>query len=120
MAHPTRVRAPALPAQSESWGRSRRGPSRPPPNTALRAHSRDELLGWRPTPLRDQRFLGRQEVAPVLRVEAVGVGPVLVDAAPRIGPVVVNLAAQEVPPDSPHVLVLAELEIGRASCRERV
>src|SRR5437867_12655255 len=106
MAHPTRVRAPALPAQSESWGRSRRGPSRPPPDAALRAHSRDELLGWRPTPLRDQSLLRRREIPAVLRVETVGVRPVLVHPGRRIGPVVVELAAQQLSGEPAHVLVL--------------
>src|SRR5207245_10616848 len=71
-------------------GRFWRGPSRrPPPMETLRADAADELLGRRAAPLRDQRFFGRQEMALVLHVEAIGVGPVLVHAAPRIGPVVV-------------------------------
>src|SRR5690348_14860647 len=69
----------------------------------------DELLRRRLAPLRDERLLGRHQVRAVGEVEAVRVGPVLVHAAPRVGPVVVDLAAQHVPADAPHVLVLAAL-----------
>src|SRR2546426_7051850 len=69
----------------------------------------DEFLGHRLAPLRAQSFLRRQQLGAMARVEHVGVGPVLVHPAPRILPVVVDLAAEDVPPDAPHVLVLARL-----------
>src|SRR5436309_14143935 len=41
-------------------------------------------------------------------VQTVGVGPALVYPTPGIRPVVVDLAAEQMPADPPHVLVLAE------------
>src|SRR6266581_3863299 len=75
----------------------------------LRDRVRDERLRHRLAPLRAQPFLRRQQLGPIARVEHVGVGPVLVHPAPRILPVVVDLAAEDVAPDAPHVLVLARL-----------
>src|SRR2546422_7510003 len=74
----------------------------------LRAHMTDELLGCAFPPLADERLLDRQQVRAAPCVQAVGVRPALVHPAPRIAPVVVNLAPQEMPSDTPHVLVLAE------------
>src|SRR3979409_1282755 len=76
---------------------------------ALRDRVGDEFLRNRLPPLRAQAFLRREQLGSMARVEHVGVGPVLVDPAPRILPVVVDLAAEDVPPDAPHVLVLAGL-----------
>src|SRR2546425_10797336 len=75
----------------------------------LRDRVGDEFLRHRLAPLRAQSFLRRQQLGAMARVEHVGVGPVLVHPAPRILPVVVDLAAEDVPPDAPHVLVLARL-----------
>src|SRR5712691_3739379 len=76
---------------------------------ALRDRVCDELLRHRLAPLRAQSFLRRQQLGAMARVEHVGVGPVLVHATPRVLPVVVDLAAEDVPPDAPYVLVLARL-----------
>src|SRR6267143_1117428 len=76
---------------------------------ALRDRVGDEFLRNGLPPLRAQSFLRRQQLGPMARVEHVGVGPVLVHPAPRILPVVVDLAAEDVPPDAPHVLILARL-----------
>src|SRR6267143_4266590 len=77
--------------------------------TALRDRVGDEFLGHRFAPLGAQSFLRRKELGAMARVEHVGIGPMLVHPAPRILPVVVDLAAEDVPPDAPHVLVLAGL-----------
>src|ERR1700691_6243526 len=69
----------------------------------------DELLRRPLAPLRPQRFLGGNEIGAVGEIETIAVGPVLVHASPRIGPVVVDLAAEHVPANAPHVLVLAGL-----------
>src|SRR6266853_1303221 len=71
----------------------------------LRDRVGDELLRHRLAPLRAQSFLRRQQLGAMARVEHVGVGPVLVHPAPRILPVVVDLAAEDVPPDAPHVVI---------------
>src|SRR5438309_1785991 len=77
--------------------------------TALRDRVADEFLGYRFAPLGAQAFLSRKELGSMARVEHVGIGPVLVHPAPGILPVVVDLAAEDVAPDAPHVLVLAGL-----------
>src|SRR6266850_4331175 len=69
----------------------------------------DEFLRHRLAPLGLQTFLRRQQLGAMARVEHVGVGPVLVHPAPRVLPVVVDLAAEDMPPDAPHVLILARL-----------
>src|SRR5215510_10492795 len=69
----------------------------------------DEFRGRRLAPLRGERLFRRHQIRAVREVEPVAVGPVLVHAPPRIGPVVVDLTAQDVPADSPHVLIFAEL-----------
>src|SRR6267143_171636 len=76
---------------------------------ALRDRVGDEFLRNRLAPLRAQSFLRRKQLGAMARVEHVGVSPVLVHPAPRILPVVVDLAAEDVAPDAPHVLVLAGL-----------
>src|SRR6267378_2056694 len=75
----------------------------------LRDRVGDEFLRHGLPPLRAQAFLRRQQLGAMARVEHVGVGPVLVHPAPRILPVVVDLAAEDMPPDAPDVLVLAGL-----------
>src|SRR5580765_3108207 len=75
----------------------------------LRDHPIEESLRRPLAPLGNQSVVGRDQVRAVLRVQPVGVGPVLVYAAPWIRPVVVDLAAEQMAPDAPHVLVLAEL-----------
>src|SRR4051812_44275359 len=77
--------------------------------TRLRTGVVDELFRRPFAPLRDEGFLDRDKVRAVGEVEAVAVSPVLVHAAPRIGPIVIDLAAEHMPPDAPHVLVVAEL-----------
>src|SRR2546427_3779513 len=77
-------------------------------SSGSRADVTDEPLRRVLAPLAPEPFLRRQEIAAALRVEPVGVRPTLVDAAPRIGPVVVDLAAEQMPPHAPHVVVLAE------------
>src|SRR5919204_4414114 len=84
---------------------SRMAPSR----RGSRTHAGDELFRRPLAPLGDQTLLGRNQIGAVLHVQAVAVRPVLVHAAPRIRPVVIDLAAEQVPPDAPHVLVLADL-----------
>src|SRR3989442_8221642 len=79
-----------------------------PPASSLLTDVLYEPLRRVLAPLAPEPFLRRQEIAAALRVEPVGVRPTLVDAAPRIGPVVVDLAAEQVPPHAPHVVVLAE------------
>lgn len=74
----------------------------------LRTNTLDELLWRRPAPLRDQRFMRRQQMRGAARIETVGIGPAFVHPAPGVGPVVVDLAAEQVPPDAPHVLILPE------------
>src|SRR5213594_1830261 len=76
---------------------------------ALRDRVGDEFLGHRFAPLGAQTFLRRKELGAMARVEHVGIGPMLVHPAPGILPVVVDLAAEDVAPDAPHVLVLAGL-----------
>src|SRR5262245_14808424 len=76
---------------------------------ALRDHAIEEPLRRALAPLRDEPVFRGDQVRAVLHVEPVRVGPVLVHAAPRIRPIVVDLAAEEMPADAPHVLVLAEL-----------
>src|SRR3989442_438774 len=75
----------------------------------LRDRVGDEFLRHRLPPLRAQAFLRRKQLGSMARVEHVGIGQVLVQPGPRILPVVVDLAAEDVPPDAPHVLVLARL-----------
>src|SRR2546425_3799994 len=75
----------------------------------LRDRVGDEFLRHRLAPLRAQSFLRRQQLGAIARVEHVGIGPVLVHPAPWVLPVIVDLAAEDVPPDSPHVPVLAGL-----------
>src|SRR2546427_520062 len=75
----------------------------------LRDRVGDEFLGHRFAPLGAQSFLRRKELGAMARVEHVGIGPVFVHPAPGVLPVVVDLAAEDVAPDSPHVLVLAGL-----------
>ena len=77
------------------------------PPSELDAYMLDEPLRRGPPHWR-QRLVRRQQVRAALRVQAVGVRPALVHAAPRVRPVVVDLAAEQVPADTPHVLVLAE------------
>src|SRR2546428_7021912 len=79
-----------------------------PPASSLLTDVLYEPLRRVLAPLAPEPFLRRQEIAAALRVEPVGVRPTLVDAAPRIGPVVVDLAAEQMPPHAPHVVVLAE------------
>src|SRR6266849_483605 len=75
----------------------------------LRDRVGDAFLRHGLAPLRAQSFLRRQQLGAMARVEHVRVGPVLVHPAPGILPVVVDLAAEDVPPDAPYVLVLAGL-----------
>src|SRR5947208_824361 len=75
----------------------------------LRDRVGDEFLRHRFAPLGAQSFLGRKKLGAMARVEHIGIGPVFVHPAPRVLPVVVDLAAEDVAPDSPHVLVLAGL-----------
>src|SRR5215510_5137815 len=75
---------------------------------ALRADALDEFLWRRPAPLGAERLVRRQQMRAAPGVQAIGVGPALVHPAPGIRPVVVDLAAEQVPADPPHVLVLAE------------
>src|SRR5262245_17163916 len=102
------------------WTHSTRfWPQRPRPTIAalitlrrlrgLRTDALDELLRRPLAPLRDQSLFGRQQVGSVPHVEPIRIGPVLVHAAPWVGPVVVDLAAEEMPANAPHVLVLAEM-----------
>src|SRR5439155_2889874 len=82
--------------------RPRRGPC------ALWADALDKSLWRRPAPLGAERLVRRQQMRAAPGIQAVGVGPALVHPAPGIRPVVVDLAAEQVPADAPHVLVLAE------------
>src|SRR5262245_37090327 len=106
---PDGAAATQVAAASPARRRARSG--RIPPLTGLPLcdHAIEESLGWALAPLRDETVVSRDEIRAVLLVQPVGVGPVLVHPAPRVGPVVVDLAAQEMPADPPHVLVLAEL-----------
>src|SRR5262245_38686732 len=103
--------AAAAEAAAASTTRRRSRSGRVPPLTGLplRDHAIEESLGRTLSPLRDEPVVSRDQVRAVLLVQPVGVGPVLVHPAPRVGPVVIDLAAQEMPADPPHVLVLAEL-----------
>src|SRR5262245_18062553 len=103
--------AAAAEATAAGKARIRARSGRVPPLTGrpLRDHSIEESLRRALAPLRDEPVISRDQVRAVLLVETVGVRPVLVHTAPRIGPVVVDLAAQQMPSDPPHVLVLAEL-----------
>src|SRR5438876_3563647 len=83
-------------------------PARGRESRTLHAYMFDELLRRVLAPLADERLLGGEQRARRARVQPIGVGPALVHAAPRIAPVVVDLAAEQMPPDAPHVLVLAE------------
>src|SRR5256886_5719103 len=85
-----------------------------PPASSLLTDVLDEPLRRVLAPLAPEPLLRRQEIAAALRVEAVGVRPALLHPAPRVGPVVVDLAAEQVPPDAPHVLVLAQPREGLA------
>src|SRR4029453_17691056 len=89
--------------------RARSGRVPPLTGRPLRDHAIEESLRRPLAPLRDEPVIRRDQVRAVLPVQPVGVRPVLVHPAPRVGPVVVDLAAQEMPADPPHVLVLAEL-----------
>src|SRR3989449_7798718 len=96
-------------ATSEARLRARRARILPLTDVPLRDHTIEEPLRWPFSPPGDQPLLRRDQVRAVLGVQAVGVRPVLVHPTPRVRPVVVDLAPEEVPSDSPHVLVLAEL-----------
>ena len=54
-------------------------------------------------------LFGRDKIAAIVDIQAVGVGPVLVNTAPRISPVVVHLTSQQVAAYAPHMLVLLTL-----------
>src|SRR5262252_1303613 len=106
---PDGAAATAVAAASTVRRRARSGRVPPLTGRPLSDYAIEESLGRPLAPLRDEPVVSRDQIRAVLLVQPVGVGPVLVHAAPRVGPVVVDLAAQEMPADPPHVLVLAEL-----------
>src|SRR3989442_5330967 len=108
-AGPAGAAAAGAPATSRARIMARSARILPLTGFPLRDHAIEEPLRWPFSPLGDQPRLRRDQVRAVLRVQPVRVRPVLVHPAPRVRPVVVDLAAEEMPSDPPHVLVLAEL-----------
>src|SRR6267142_864669 len=101
------IRSMARSTSSDFVTSATRGTTRRPVALAM-TDALDELLRRPLAPLRPQPLVRRNHVRAVFHVQAIGVRPVLVHAAPRVRPVVVDLAAQEMAPNAPHVLVLAK------------
>src|SRR5262249_20083086 len=96
---PRTENAPGTQVPRYKTGSFRRNPSPGSRRDEIRARCRgssradvpDELLRRAGAPLRAKSFLGGDEIATVMNIQAVRVGPMFVDAAPGISPIVIDL-----------------------------